>query len=551
MKQIGLLIVLLSLSLTGRMTSQKIVSFGFERITFAPQPLVGRGDTVILMLQTTDGVVFTLEHDRDTLLWTARGVATKVIRDHMLHAGSGDHVIQTAIGWELKTSGLQHNSTFVESSSGIPETVFGRMTYMHVQCGHYCVQHMNVAHEVYVMLGIAPTQYQDVILPDRHTTMMFLNRETGQWTLLDPDVGTSCLVVGNGNDGYCSIGELFTDLDLVRDPSTVGYSDPRWHESHESQVLRYAAFIDGYGPTLELYPAVGNLEPNNIWFTLPPASTVEFRTVWSKRIFDWGLIPELILPCFSFTDPSDPYYTECMTGMTQVFDTSENAAIQEDVSKGLFSNHFTDRFQNVENDGAVMVLTIPPGEYALPDLRVPLVLASARAVRPGTTFSLNGKDMTSLDQQHFWPNSPDGGNVPNIDSSSQVYYIRSVSAPTATGGLELTFLFNPLAFNFWQDSTSILIKSGSFDSDQIVTSTTDETLPSVRIWPNPVSDYLRITGAAESEIQLYNMAAQRVSSFSVAREDELFDLSFLTNGMYIVHVIQNGKVIHTGRIQCQ
>lgn len=68
----------------------------------------------------------------------------------------------------------------------------------------------------------------------------------------------------------------------------------------------------------------------------------------------------------------------------------------------------------------------------------------------------------------------------------------------------------------------------------------------ISVFPNPANDVLTITGLKENtSISIINVTGQVVYSKEVKETNERIDLNALKNGMYIVHISLNGKVVTT------
>ncbi len=67
---------------------------------------------------------------------------------------------------------------------------------------------------------------------------------------------------------------------------------------------------------------------------------------------------------------------------------------------------------------------------------------------------------------------------------------------------------------------------------------------SIRIYPNPVTDFFKIDSKiAIGKIEIFNLIGKRIQTQNNDRDD-IFDASNLRNGMYLVRIFdQKGKVL--------
>jgi len=81
------------------------------------------------------------------------------------------------------------------------------------------------------------------------------------------------------------------------------------------------------------------------------------------------------------------------------------------------------------------------------------------------------------------------------------------------------------------------------------TSVNENTMKSVKIYPNPIRDNLKIENLNEAtDINIYTVTGQLVRTILSAEGSTEIDMSNLSNGMYFIKM-QNGKSIRTEKIQ--
>lgn len=84
---------------------------------------------------------------------------------------------------------------------------------------------------------------------------------------------------------------------------------------------------------------------------------------------------------------------------------------------------------------------------------------------------------------------------------------------------------------------------------EIPTSISENTLESVKVYPNPVRNMLNIDNlSTEANISIYNMAGQLVISEQAVSGTNSIDLSSLSAGLYIVRM-QDGNNVRTEKVQ--
>jgi len=80
-------------------------------------------------------------------------------------------------------------------------------------------------------------------------------------------------------------------------------------------------------------------------------------------------------------------------------------------------------------------------------------------------------------------------------------------------------------------------------------SVNENTMASVKIYPNPVNSNLKIENMNEvTDINIYNVTGQVVRTIPSATGSIDVDMSNLSNGLYFIKM-QNGKNVRTEKIQ--
>lgn len=103
-----------------------------------------------------------------------------------------------------------------------------------------------------------------------------------------------------------------------------------------------------------------------------------------------------------------------------------------------------------------------------------------------------------------------------------------------------------------QDSISLYVEEGIYTSPtytisyhvEICTGTTQISNMDIRIYPNPFEGNIEIKGLQqEGMIRIYDLTAKEVFSTNLSSAENLFDLSNLQSGVYLVSIITNNEVI--------
>ncbi len=90
-------------------------------------------------------------------------------------------------------------------------------------------------------------------------------------------------------------------------------------------------------------------------------------------------------------------------------------------------------------------------------------------------------------------------------------------------------------------------------NDLLITATWDNADQefTVRLYPNPASDWLQIECDApgEKQVMLYNLLGQQMQKTSFAGERERLDVAGLPSGIYLLALQHRGKTVRTFKIQ--
>lgn len=135
------------------------------------------------------------------------------------------------------------------------------------------------------------------------------------------------------------------------------------------------------------------------------------------------------------------------------------------------------------------------------------------------------------------------GNAANIDYTfSPIGGTNSPITESLTGGIAAVTLN-------WYDVTSFTVTSVGawygFD-DLIISSnplsTNDFKLKTLKIYPNPTSDFIMINGlTTKANYEIYNTIGQKVKR-GVVLENEKIDIQNLTNGIYVLKLGDGNRV---------
>ncbi|MGK0390098.1 MAG: hypothetical protein ACI94Y_002849 [Maribacter sp.] len=90
----------------------------------------------------------------------------------------------------------------------------------------------------------------------------------------------------------------------------------------------------------------------------------------------------------------------------------------------------------------------------------------------------------------------------------------------------------------------------TFNVTSFPVSTADIDVENIKIYPNPASDYIKISNPEGIEMmELYNLIGKRVSTFNVGSSNSTFNISDLPKGMYLIRLLDDAnEVLTTKRI---
>ncbi len=82
------------------------------------------------------------------------------------------------------------------------------------------------------------------------------------------------------------------------------------------------------------------------------------------------------------------------------------------------------------------------------------------------------------------------------------------------------------------------------------TPTDDIEVDDVKVYPNPASDFIKISNAGGIEtIEIYNLIGKKVKNFTGISDDDTYDISGLPTGMYLIRMLdEDGELLITKRI---
>lgn len=89
-----------------------------------------------------------------------------------------------------------------------------------------------------------------------------------------------------------------------------------------------------------------------------------------------------------------------------------------------------------------------------------------------------------------------------------------------------------------------------FNMNAVLTDVDDIDVENIRIYPNPASDYIKISNPEGIEsMELYNLIGKKVRSFNVGSSNSTFNISNLPKGMYLIRLLDDDNdVLTTKRI---
>lgn len=86
----------------------------------------------------------------------------------------------------------------------------------------------------------------------------------------------------------------------------------------------------------------------------------------------------------------------------------------------------------------------------------------------------------------------------------------------------------------------------TFNVESFPVSLTDVEVENIKIYPNPASDYIKISNPEGIEtMELYNLIGKKVRTFNVGSSNSTFNISSLPKGMYLIRLLDSDNDILT------
>lgn len=124
-------------------------------------------------------------------------------------------------------------------------------------------------------------------------------------------------------------------------------------------------------------------------------------------------------------------------------------------------------------------------------------------------------------------------------------YINTVNYNMASTHVEE--MEDLIAVIFLQDKkTKNVLQSNTFEIQSVGIENKDKC--EIAVYPNPSMDYFKITNARQSDIFIYNMWGQCVKSEKNISNDYLISTENMPNGMYLLKVLYNNKMVTSVKI---
>jgi photosystem II stability/assembly factor-like uncharacterized protein len=165
--------------------------------------------------------------------------------------------------------------------------------------------------------------------------------------------------------------------------------------------------------------------------------------------------------------------------------------------------------------------------------------------RGGSWVKLTGSTLDRVTSCTFNPNNP---NEIYITTEVQgLWKSSNINSVTPTFSLVNSYpfrqpervFFNPYNLNeMWVTSFGNGMKIGSLLSTGGVEFSKEETFS---IYPNPAKDVLNINAAKSLSAELYNILGEKISTYNLSPDNNAINISGLSNGIYFVTTIIEGK----------
>jgi len=142
-----------------------------------------------------------------------------------------------------------------------------------------------------------------------------------------------------------------------------------------------------------------------------------------------------------------------------------------------------------------------------------------------------------------------------IDGYNDTLIMKSIASNTNEQVVEASVQENMLQLHFLSPGNTTLVVEGMINDKSTYTSfqvtvnsimEIDNNKPQQKdicIYPNPASDYVKIRGACNATIIMYNMAGYPVLQVKGQSQEELLQISNLRKGVYIIRVIGESQNI--------
>lgn len=101
---------------------------------------------------------------------------------------------------------------------------------------------------------------------------------------------------------------------------------------------------------------------------------------------------------------------------------------------------------------------------------------------------------------------------------------------------------NGTDYNLSSNSSFTCDYNTSSEITSVNQKTFSEQENAIKIYPNPVSDILHLSSNSDFTVQLYNMIGESVGKTLESKDEHVFDMSRMEDGIYIVKTHQNGSV---------
>ncbi|MDD2562998.1 MAG: T9SS type A sorting domain-containing protein [Salinivirgaceae bacterium] len=141
---------------------------------------------------------------------------------------------------------------------------------------------------------------------------------------------------------------------------------------------------------------------------------------------------------------------------------------------------------------------------------------------------------------------------PYINESTQLVEVAANSFAVGTLDVELmpdnnSAGVNRIAYTVFNennpnDSVRFIV---NFD---ILSSTPEALVAEFKLYPNPTSGELTVSGGEGKQLAIYNAIGQNMGTYTLTSNDEKIDTNSLKNGIYMVLLSENGNTISTRKL---